>query len=99
MEQSFYTERLTAASLTPIIPESADRAETHRIIYEELCCDVVTKESEAAYVAIAQRLVDCGADCLIFDWTEVGVLLCQDNVPVPVFDTTLVHCDAALTRR
>lgn len=36
---------------------------------------------------------------LIFGWTEVGVLLCQDNVPVPVFDTTLVHCDAALTRR
>ncbi len=25
------------------------------------------------------------------------MLLNQSNVPVPVFDTTLVHCDAALT--
>jgi aspartate racemase len=97
MEQSFYTERLVAAELTPIIPEAPDRAETHRIIYEELCCDILIKESEAAYIAIAQRLVDRGADCLILGCTEVGMLLNQSNVSVPVFDTTLVHCDAALT--
>lgn len=96
MEQSFYTERLVSAGLIPIIPEAADRAETHRIIYEELCCDVVTGKSQAAFVAIAQRLVDRGADCLILGCTEVGMLLNQRNVPVPVFDTTLVHCDAAL---
>jgi aspartate racemase len=97
MEQSFYTERLAAAGLTAIIPEAPDRAETHRIIYEELCCDVATKESEAAYVAIAQRLVDRGADSLILGCTEVGMLLNQSNVSVPVFDTTLLHCDVALT--
>jgi len=96
-EQSFHTERLAAAGITPIIPEKHDRAETHRIIYEELCCDLVTKESEAAYVAIAQRLVDRGADCLILGCSEVGMLLNQNNVTVPVFDTTLIHCDVALT--
>ncbi|KAH8890662.1 aspartate racemase [Thozetella sp. PMI_491] len=96
MEESFYTSRLTAAGLTPIIPDTADRAETHRIIYEELCVDKVTKESEDTYVAIAKRLVEQGADCLILGCTEVGMLLNQGNVSVPVFDTTLVHCDAAL---
>jgi aspartate racemase len=96
MEQSFYTDRLVAADIAPIIPETRDRTETHRIIYEELCCDVVTKQSEEAYVAIAQRLVDRGADCLILGCTEVGMLLNQNNVTVPVFDTTLIHCDAAL---
>lgn len=96
MEQSFYTDRLVAADLTPIIPGSSDRAETHRIIYEELCRDIVTKDSEAAYVSIADRLVDRGADCLILGCTEVGMLLNQSNVSVPVFDTTLVHCQAAL---
>ncbi|MFC3339178.1 aspartate/glutamate racemase family protein [Paracandidimonas soli] len=96
MEQTFYTDRLAQAGLAPVIPEAPDRAETHRIIYEELCRDVITPQSEAAYVAIAGRLVDRGADCLILGCTEVGMLLDQDNVPVPVFDTTLVHCDAAL---
>lgn len=96
MEQTFYTDKLVAAGVTPIIPKAPDRTETHRIIYEELCCDVVTRESEQAYVAIAQRLVDRGADCLILGCTEVGMLLNQDNVTVPVFDTTLIHCDMAL---
>jgi aspartate racemase len=98
MEQSFYTDRLIEAGLTPVIPNDADRAETHRIIYEELCRDVTTKESEAAYVAIAERLVDAGADCLILGCTEVGMLLNQGNTPMPVFDTTLIHCSTALER-
>jgi len=96
MEQEFYTGRLIAAGLTPLLPEAADRAETHRIIYDELCRDIVTAESQATYIAIADRLVARGADCLILGCTEVGMLLHQGNVRVPVFDTTLVHCDAAL---
>ena len=96
MEQSFYTDRLVAAGLRPVIPDDGDRAETHRIIYEELCKDVTTRESEAAYVAIAERLAAKGADSLILGCTEVGMLLNQGNVPVPVFDTTLIHCATAL---
>ena len=98
MEQTFYTDRLIEAGLSPMVPNDVDRAETHRIIYEELCKDLTTKESEAAYVRIAGRLVESGADCLILGCTEVGMLLNQSNVDVPVFDTTLIHCDAALQK-
>jgi aspartate racemase len=98
MEQSFYTDRLVAAGLFPVIPDDADRAETHRIIYDELCRNVTTEESAATYVAIAGRLVDAGADCLILGCTEVGMLLNERNVQVPVFDTTLIHCSTALDR-
>jgi len=97
MEQSFYTDRLVAAGLTPVIPEAADRAQTHRIIYEELCRDEINEASRAEFVAIASRLAERGADCLILGCTEVGMLLNQGNVGVPVFDTTLVHCEAALS--
>ncbi len=96
MEQTFYTDRLVAAGLQPLVPGLEDRAETHRIIYEELCRDEVIPESEAAYRGIAARLVDAGADCLILGCTEVGMLLNQGNVDVPVFDTTLIHCEKAL---
>ncbi len=98
MEQTFYTERLAAAGLRPLLPNGDDRAETHRIIYEELCKDITNPDSEAAYVAIARRLAAAGADCLILGCTEVGMLLNQGNVPVPVFDTTLIHCQTALDR-
>ena len=96
MEQSFYTDRLVAAGLSPIVPGAEDRAETHRIIYEELCKDIVLPVSEASYREIAARLVEAGADCLILGCTEVGMLLSSENVDVPVFDTTLIHCKAAL---
>lgn len=96
MEQSFYTDRLRAAGLDPLIPGAEDRAETHRIIYDELCRDVTTERSRETYEAVAQRLADSGADCLILGCTEVGMLLGSDNVSVPVFDTTLIHCDRAL---
>lgn len=96
MEQAFYVERLKTAGLKPLTPNQSDRAETHRIIYEELCKDIVTSSSESAYVGIAERLIEAGADSLILGCTEVGMLLNQDNVSVPVFDTTLIHCARAL---
>lgn len=96
MEQSFYTDRLVAQGLAPTIPEHDDRAETHRIIYEELCRDVISENSRLSYQEIAQRLIDKGCDCLILGCTEVGMLLNANNVRVPVFDTTLIHCKAAL---
>ncbi len=96
MEQAFYTDELRAAGLDPVLPNQADRAETHRIIYEELCKDITTTQSTATYVAIAKRLAETGADCLILGCTEVGMLLNQGNVEVPVFDTTLIHCSTAL---
>lgn len=96
MEQSFYTDRLIAAGLKPVLPDDTDRADVHRIIYDELCNEIATDKSRAAYVAIAKRLAATGADSLILGCTEVGMLLNQGNVDVPVFDTTLIHCAAAL---
>ncbi|WP_337269926.1 aspartate/glutamate racemase family protein [Oryzifoliimicrobium ureilyticus] len=96
MEQAFYIERLAARGLSPAIPGVDDRAETHRIIYDELCRDIVRDDSRLTFELIAQRLIDQGCDCLILGCTEVGMLLNQDNVGVEVFDTTLIHCKAAL---
>jgi aspartate racemase len=96
MEQSFYIDKLIATGLKPIIPNETDRAETHRIIYEELCKGIKLDASIAKYVAIAKRIEAAGADSLILGCTEVGMLLNQSNVNIPVFDTTLIHCEAAL---
>lgn len=98
MEQQFYTGRLRAAGLDPVLPDPSDRATTHRVIYDELCKDIRTERSETAFVQIAGRLADGGADCLILGCTEVGMLLHQGNVSVPVFDTTRIHCATALDR-
>lgn len=96
MEQSFYTDRLRAAGLSPMVPSQEDRVDVHRIIYEELCKNLVEPDSQRTYLRIAERLRAAGADCLILGCTEVGMLLNAQNAPLPVFDTTHIHCDAAL---
>ncbi|OIX90561.1 aspartate/glutamate racemase family protein [Pantoea sp. Ae16] len=96
MEQTFYRARLEAAGLQPLTPAPADRALVHQIIYDELCKDITTPGSRVAFEQVAARLVAQGADSLILGCTEVGMLLNQGNVSVPVFDTTLIHCEAAL---
>lgn len=98
MEQGFYKDRLHAAGLSALVPGEEDRKRVHRIIYEELCRDVVTDQSRAAFEEVASSLVVAGADSMILGCTEVGMLLGQENVGVPVFDTTRIHCEAALER-
>ncbi|MEB6537111.1 aspartate/glutamate racemase family protein [Pantoea stewartii] len=98
MEQPFYLDCLKAATLLPLVPDEGDRADVHRIIYNELCRDIVNPDSRVMYEYVARRLVDSGADCVILGCTEVGMLLNKGNVSVPVFDTTLIHCEAAIDK-
>ena len=97
MEQEFYTGRLREKfGLDVVVPDEAERALVHQIIYDELCIGRVTEASRQAFVDVAQRLERRGADSLILGCTEVGMLLDESNAPVPIFDTAMIHADAAV---
>jgi len=96
MEQSFYKDRLTALGLNPVLPDASSRQTIHDIIYNELCLNIRSESSRAIFESIARKLVDEGADSVILGCTEVCILLDQDNVDVPVFDTTSIHCEKVL---
>ncbi|MFF5079194.1 aspartate/glutamate racemase family protein [Actinoplanes sp. NPDC000266] len=93
MEQDFYRERLEARGLAVVVPGQADRGTVHRIIYDELCLGRVEEGSRQAYVQILEKLQ---AEAVIFGCTEIGLLLDQSQSPLPVYDTTLLHVEAAL---
>jgi aspartate racemase len=96
MEMPFYRDRLrTRFGLDVLVPDSARRAATHRVIYEELCKNIVTETSRRRFEEIAESLVAAGADSLILGCTEVCMLLDETNVRVPVFDTGSIHVEAA----
>lgn len=97
MEQAFYKERLSARhGLTVLVPDDADRATVHRIIYEELVAGQVRPESRAAYRAIIARLAESGAEAVILGCTEIMLLVRPEDSPVPLFDTTALHAAAAV---
>lgn len=95
MQEPFYRERFARHGLSTITPNEDDQVEINRIIFDELCRNEVLPESRAFYETVAAKLIAEGADCLVLGCTEICLVLNDDNVAVPVFDTTVLHCTAA----
>lgn len=99
MEQSFYRDRLESRyGLRVVVPEKDDRELVHRVIFDELVKGVVRDESRAAYSRVAGHLVDMGAEAVILGCTEIGMLIGDEDIPVPALDTTVLHAEAAVER-
>ena len=97
MEEDFYKGRLIQKhGLDVIIPDGAARTVIHRIIYEELVVGMIDPVSKSAYQNIIQDLVKQGAQGIILGCTEIGLLVKEEDSPVPLFDTTLLHALAAV---
>ena len=97
MEQEFYRGRLVNRhGLDVVIPGPADRAVVHSVIYDELCLGTVRDASKTRYLEIIERLVADGAEGVILGCTEIGLLVGQDDLDVPVFDSTLLHAEKAV---
>jgi aspartate racemase len=97
MEDGFYADRLrNTHGIEVIIPDEADRAVVHSVIYDELCRGKRTAESRAEYARIMQHLVERGAQGIVLGCTEIGLLVDQADVAVPILDTTALHAQAAV---
>ena len=97
MEENFYTGRLVDNyGLGVIIPDPEDMEIVHRIIYDELCAGMIQSDSKQKYADIIRRLVKEGAEGIILGCTEIGLLVKQEDSPVPLFDTTEIHAKAAV---
>jgi aspartate racemase len=97
MEQDFYKGRLASRhGLEVLVPDPTDRAEVHRVIYDELVKGRVVKNSRQAYRQIIDRLVQRGAQAIIMGCTEIMLLVKPEDSAVPLFDTTAIHAEAAV---
>lgn len=99
MEQDFYKGRLQRAyGLDVLVPDDADRAVVHRIIYEELVKGQVHAASREAYRQIIARQIARGAQAIILGCTEIMLLVKPEDSTVPLFDTTELHARAAVAQ-
>jgi len=97
MEQDFYRGRLVEKhGLDVLIPDEQGREVVHHVIYDELVVGKVLPESRAKFTEIIASLAARGAEGIILGCTEIGLLVRQEDSPVPLFDTTLVHAEAAV---
>jgi aspartate racemase len=96
MEQDFYRDRLALHGLRVITPEAGQRAEVHRIIYQELCLGIIDDCSRRVYCDVIAGLVDGGAEGVILGCTEIELLVTDNDSGVPLFPTTRLHVSAAV---
>jgi aspartate racemase len=53
-------------------------------------------QTKKSYISIINNLVANGAEGIVLGCTEIPMLISQDDVSVPVFDTTKIHSMAAV---
>lgn len=96
MEEPFYRGRLEERhGLEVVVPPAEDRGVVHRVVYEELVLGRILDGSREAYRRIVADLVAAGAEGVILGCTEIGLLLKPGDATVPLFDTALIHAEAA----
>lgn len=91
MEQDFYKSRIEENNIKVIVPVEKNREKINEIIYTELCLGKITSQSREYYKRVIEELVQKGAQGIILGCTEIGLLIKQEDVVVPIFDTTFIH--------
>lgn len=97
MELDFFKDKLAEKGIEAIIPQNQeDKDFIHTTIFEELGRGLVTKSTKERYLAIANQLIKEGAEGIILGCTEIPLVIKPEDLLVPVFDTTLIHSNAAV---
>lgn len=97
MELDFFKDKLTQKGIETIIPTSEeDKDFIHYTIFEELGRGIVTDETKKRYLEIANQLIQNGAEGLILGCTEIPLVIKEGDLAVPIFDTALIHTQAAI---
>jgi aspartate racemase len=96
MELDFFKSKLEEKGITAIIPDEHDREFVHNTIFDELGKGIVKPETKAKYLKIIEKLIENGAEGIILGCTEIPLIIKENDVKVPTFDTTLLHSKAAI---
>ena len=97
MEHDFFTDKLKEKGIEAIIPEIQDDKDfIHTTIFEELGRGLVTAETKKRYLEIANELIEKGAEGIILGCTEIPLVILPGDLSVPIFDTAMIHSNAAV---
>ncbi|MNS50094.1 Aspartate racemase [compost metagenome] len=97
MELDFFKDKLAEKGIEAIIPASEEVKDfIHYTIFEELGRGIATEETKKRYIEIANELIKNGAEGIILGCTEIPLVIKEGDLSVPIFDTTLIHTQAAI---
>ncbi len=97
MEKDFYKGHLNENhGIEVITPDAKDRKVLQDIIYNELVKGIFTEASKTKCLEIIERLLIAGVEGIILGCTELPLLIPENEVQVPTFDTSKIHAYQAV---
>jgi aspartate racemase len=97
MEEDFYTGRLAQKhGLEVLVPGAEERQFVHDAIYNELCRGYIREQSRRRFGLILRELAAGGCEGIVLGCTEIGLLVRPEDSSVPLFDTLVIHAEAAV---
>ncbi|MFN2457969.1 MAG: aspartate/glutamate racemase family protein [Chitinophagaceae bacterium] len=96
MKFDFFKNRLAAFNINTMIPDDEDVETINSSIYNELGKGIFLQETKQKYLTIINKLIGEEAGGVILGCTRIPLLIQQQDVSVPVFDTTFIHATAAV---
>ncbi len=96
MQGPLYPNALAQRGIQTLTPGAEEQAYVNQVIYNELVAGVIQEEARQGFLQVIAGLIDRGAQGIILGCTEIPMLIKDGDVPVPLFDTTRIHAEAAL---
>ncbi|HEY4150877.1 MAG TPA: amino acid racemase [Chitinophagaceae bacterium] len=96
MELDFYPSHFSALGIGTIIPGDEERQYLNAAIYEEMGKGLFLPATKERVLSMIGQLALKGAEAVIFGCTELPLLIEQKACALPIFNTTLIHAEAAV---
>ena len=96
MEENFVKDRIGRDGIEVLVPsEKATIEELHRIVQQELTFDRIIPTSKQFVTDAINAMVQRGAQGVVLGCTEFPLMFEQEDLNIPIFDTTQIHAAAA----
>jgi aspartate racemase len=96
MEMDFYKARLNEKNIEVLVPDPDDRDFIQNTISGELLRGILSNDSKLRFIEICKKLNGRGAEGIVLGCTEIPMLISQEDINIPVFDTLSIHALAAV---
>ena len=99
MVEDFFVNRLEKNCLLVTTPKNIkDIDEVNRIIFDELCKGIIKESSRKYYIDVINKMIEEDQiEGIILGCTEIEMLIKQDDISIPIFDTTQSHIDSIVS--
>jgi len=98
MEEPFYRSILEDRyQVSVLIPPEPQRRIVDEVIFKELCMGIIEPRSRDAYGRIVASMKEQGVEAVILGCTEISLLLKPEDTDLPLYDTTAIHAQRAVS--